>query len=289
MKVLLTGASGFLGRWLASDLKMNGFDVIGISFSSSETEFLRCNLTLEAEYVNIPACDVIIHLAQSPVYKDYPAKANEIFKVNVLATQYLLDFARKSGVSRFIYMSSGSVYDLSTNAVLSEASPLKPNSYYAQTKLAAEQLVMTYSSFFQTISLRLFNPFSHVNNGKLVTNILSSIEAGEEIYLSDEEGLKMNPLYVKDMNRAILTVLSNATIQSDVYNLGGPDSCSLREFVLSYSRLSNKEPRFVKQQGSSMNMIASMDKFTSTFKFDYKFNLEEALADVYSLRMNTRC
>lgn len=283
-KILLTGASGFIGKGLATDLREKGFEVIGTSHRSAGDGLVICDLTDPAQVSKLPHADVIIHLAQATCYKDYPNKANSIFNVNVASTQYLLEFARQNNAKKFIFMSTGSVYDLSLNVEITETSPIKPNSYYATTKLMAEQLVNCYSEFFQCISLRLFNPFSHIGNGKLISNIFEKVERGSEIYIANDVGVLMNPLYLKDLNDALIAVVKSNIRTSDVFNLAGAEATTLKDFALMYSDVIKSKPKFQKTNEKTVNMVANVEKFKEVFSFEFKYSLQKALKEVCATR-----
>ena len=103
--------------------------------------------------------DVIIHLAQSSKFRDFPSEAEDIFNVNIKSTAQLLDFARKNNVQKFVYASSGGIYGTNSNRAFNESSPITATDqlgFYLGSKLCGEVLVRNYSTLFDVITLRFF-------------------------------------------------------------------------------------------------------------------------------------
>src|SRR5690348_9110014 len=121
MKILITGAGGFLGKRLTQRLAANGHEVIaamradpptedGHYFASGKVRMLKLDLSrLEDE--QLPAgVDVVYSIAQSSHFRHFPEKAGDIFSVNVTANMKLLQWAMDRGIKRYIFASSGGVY-----------------------------------------------------------------------------------------------------------------------------------------------------------------------------------
>lgn len=286
MKILLTGARGSIGKYLYSYLETKGYEVLGITSGSSERGLIQCDLRDRILVSQLPKADIIVHLAQFPDYKDFPSKAFDIFDVNVGGTQNLLEYGLASKVQKFIYMSTGSIYDLTLGGLLTEESHINPRSYYASTKLAAEFLVMSYAQYFTTTSIRLFNPFSFENDGKLVSNILSKVEEGKEITLTNENGLVMNPLFIKDLIVAIEAVILSGSAGAGIYNFAGPEAVTLKKLSLLYGELVNKPVTFKFIDDVTLNLESSNQKFLNSFNFRFKYRLIDALKEC-SLKRTT--
>ncbi|WYX13204.1 NAD(P)-dependent oxidoreductase [Achromobacter xylosoxidans] len=164
-RILLTGATGFVGRHLVQQL-VAGHEVLALSrrevpeLTRLGVRCVLADLGANADLAAVlPASGVdrIIHLAQSDGYRDFPGSAMDMFQVNVASTAALLDYAAKSGVKGFVLASTGSVYEPYAKP-MDEASAQAPESHYARTKLAAELLAQSYSKLFNVCALRLFSP-----------------------------------------------------------------------------------------------------------------------------------
>ncbi|TKB73471.1 MAG: NAD(P)-dependent oxidoreductase, partial [Nitrospira sp.] len=114
MQILVTGGTGFIGGHLIRTLRAE-HEVSCLTRQprpDAALDGIRCivaDLNTEGWEESLPEqMDVVIHLAQANA--PFPGSADELFRVNVLSTQRLADYARRAGVSRFVYASSGSVY-----------------------------------------------------------------------------------------------------------------------------------------------------------------------------------
>lgn len=166
MKWLITGANGFIGRNLLHHLlsKKEGSEFIVLQRSAPEIKHPRIQFIkgdLNGDF--LPAlqdieADGILYLAQSSRFREFPQGASDMFKVNTQAPARLADWAATKGVLQFVYASTGSVY-VPINDPIIESSPVSASSYYAATKLAAEQLLTPYGTLFNVKLLRIFNPY----------------------------------------------------------------------------------------------------------------------------------
>jgi len=164
-QLLITGASGFLGgRTAAHFAQMSQFAVRATSRSTKKADtltqqgcdFVPGDLT-DAAFVSrlVEGVDTIVHCAAL----SSPYGVREAFEsANILATETLLQAARNAGVSKFIFISTPTVYvDLSSKFNVKESDPLpkKPVNRYAETKLQAERIVLANNSqAIQTLALR---------------------------------------------------------------------------------------------------------------------------------------
>lgn len=154
MRVLITGAQGFIGSYLAKYLASNGLEIFSEHFDVTDQRSTRSML----KQVGTP--DVVIHLAGISHVRACDDNPAEAFRANVFGTHTVLSELISSGFqTQFILASTAQVYAPSDEA-LTEDSSLRPQNYYAQTKLMAEQIAQKYcerSSKVRVTCLRLFN------------------------------------------------------------------------------------------------------------------------------------
>jgi nucleoside-diphosphate-sugar epimerase len=173
--------------------------------------------------------DSVVHLAQSSLFRDWPEvdATQNIFGVNVLATQALLEYAQQAGATQFLQASTGSVYSPSSQPQ-SEQAPLAPSGYYAATKLAAEALARPYDALFATCALRLFFPYGPGQTGRLMNDLIGRVKSGRAISLrGDADGFRFNPTYVDDVVAVIVHAIEAQW--RGIVNVASPETISLRE------------------------------------------------------------
>ena len=159
MNILITGATGFIGRHLTRVLAVN-HTVFGMTRTATmqpATPALPVviNLSVPNFVEQLPSnIDCLIHLAQSVKYHEFPEGVHDMTRVNINATVELLEWARLSGVKHFVFTSTANVYD-ETSEVLTEAHPTDPKSFYGASKLCAEHLLRQYQKFFELEDAKL--------------------------------------------------------------------------------------------------------------------------------------
>jgi len=209
--------------------------------------------------------DVVIHLAQSNRFRDFPEGAFDLFGVNVSATAQLLEYARRAGARQFIYASTGGLYKakgakLAENSAIHE--PDKLGAYFA-SKLCGEILTQSYSGFMATTILR---PFFIYGPGQkrnmLLPRLYDSIKAGKPIHLSGNEGININPIHVDDAAKAVVAAIKNPV--SAVVNIAGTEVLCIRTIVECFGKHSMREPVYVIQQTEPEDLVADISLMIST-------------------------
>ena len=180
MAVVVTGAGGFIGSTLVEELLGRGADVRGIDCFTPYYDLAakRSNLSaalrhpgfelVEADIRHddlaplLDGAGVVFHQAAQPGVRLSWAEGFDTYDTcNVLGTQRLLEAARQTGVGRFVYASSSSVYGNAAVYPVTEQMLPQPHSPYGVTKLAAEHLCGLYAANHQlaTVSLRYFTVY----------------------------------------------------------------------------------------------------------------------------------
>jgi len=151
MKILVTGACGYKGHVLVPKLLARGYDVIAFDLQWFGN-FLgpHQNLTVvkgdvrDVDSIPLVGVSCIIHL--SSIANDPCGDLNPklTWEVSALATMQLADKAKRMGVQRFIYASSGSVYGVKEESQVTEELELKPISEYNKTKMVGERVLLSF-------------------------------------------------------------------------------------------------------------------------------------------------
>jgi nucleoside-diphosphate-sugar epimerase len=229
MRILLTGASGFLGQAALRAWGAEGHEVfaVGRRALAGAAGFVSWDLCEPDSSIALPAdIDAIVHMAQSRNYRQFPADGAEMFALNVAAVQRLLDLGAEKGVKRFCLISTGNVYEPYLR--LDEASALSPPGFLGASKLAGEILARGYASIFDLSVLRLFQPYGPGQTGRLIPDLVRRVSERAEITVaSDGEGLRICPTYVDDINAVILDFLVKGW--RGTFNVAAPNALSIRQ------------------------------------------------------------
>jgi UDP-glucose 4-epimerase len=249
MRILLTGASGFVGSHLVPALVEAGNDVVCAARDPAYqpppgAERVELDLMEPLDSGALPESDAIVHLAQANAV--FPEGARELYRVNTASTLELLDHARRTGVQRFIYASSGSVYGFGKRA-FAEDDPLDGRDFYAMTKIAGEALVRVYRDLLTTSVLRFVVPYGPGQKARMVPGLIGRVRAGAPVTLNDGGRPRMNPLYVDDVVRAVLAVLE--IDENCVLNIAGDEPITVKELAELIGRILGEAPVFENGSG----------------------------------------
>lgn len=240
MKVLLTGADGFIGSHLAEQLVQDGHDVRALvlynSFDSrgwldglapeiaSQIDFLPGDVRDPALMMSaVSDRDAVLHLA-ALIAIPYSYAAPDLYvQTNIQGTLNLLNAARAAGVSRFIHTSTSEVYGTARYVPMDEGHPLQGQSPYSASKIAADQMVNAYYSSFglPTVTIRPFNTFGPRQSARaVIPAIISQLAAGKrEIQLGALTPTR-DFTYVPDTVAGFTAALTSTAGVGEVINLG---------------------------------------------------------------------
>jgi UDP-glucose 4-epimerase len=243
MRVLVTGANGFIGRRFVethgTDHELFGLvrtpapDVPGV-------EWIVHDLVEPLAGAALPDhVDAIVHLAQSRRYREFPDGARDVFEVNTRSTLELLEYARGAGADSFIYASSGGIYGYSYERLL-ESDPVNPLNFYFSSKYAAELLIANYQSLFRTIIFRFFFVYGPEQRGMLVPSLVERVRRGDEVVVEGDPGLRVNPIYVDDAVRALESALRHPA--SGLFNIAGDETVTMTELVELIGEVAHQTP-----------------------------------------------
>ena len=251
-KILVTGANGLLGRKLVSDLENDGHKVIAVVRSEVDQPVLGVDYRVfdiqtprETWLFYEDDIDIIYHLAQSREFRNFPSSATDIYGVNTFSTLQLLDLARKIGVEKFIYTSTGGVYAASQMPI-AERDPIKKVDAvdaYVASKLASEMILNTYRSELKILTIRPFFIYgAKQHNSMLLPRLVNSVLSGKEINISGTSGLKINPIHVKDASLALKAAMQ-VNLQG-IYNICGREIVTLTEICALVSQIVKSTPNY---------------------------------------------
>lgn len=224
LPVVVTGASGFLGKYVCSKLRQNGEIVIEVS---RQNGFDVCNPhSLE----NIPAFKALFHLAAHTYVPDSYSKTALFFNTNITGTINTLELCKKYK-AHFLFAGSY-VYGQPQTLPIPETHPLSLWNPYATSKIIGEELCQSYSKEFNlnTTSLRIFNIYgSGQNTTFLIPKIIAGIKSGSlELETATP---KRDFVFADDVAHAFLLALNNPKEKFNAYNVGSGISYSVSDIV----------------------------------------------------------
>lgn len=280
INILITGANGLLGSHLCTAL-LDDFIVHAVIRKKTNTSnerifYIETDMSSDWSIDQLPpAMDIVIHLAQSERFREFPDHAMDVFNVNVASTMKLLDYSRKAGVKKFLYASTGGIYDTSLG-VVSENSPITTfgslGNYFA-SKLCSEILTHNYTSYFDVNIMRLFFMYgSGQKRSMLIPRLVDNVRNGNPIRLSKGGGIQINPVHVQDVVTCIQKMFD--ITGSYTYNIAGPEVLSLEAIAGIISKKLGKEPIFEHTDSLANNCVADI-----SFLGSQLYNPQRRLAD----------
>jgi dihydroflavonol-4-reductase len=228
-KVLLTGASGFIGKHVYRLLTTNAYAIRVITresvFEPNAEIFLGDIRNAEIRRDAMQGIKIVIHVAGE---KRDPSG---FWPVNVQGTQNLLIAAHDEGVECFVHISSVGVIgaDLLESKVFDEDAPCNPRNDYESSKWEAEKLVReAYSRGLPVTILRPSNVFGDGDPEHGLLSLIRNISRGHFAYLGGKNVI-CNYVYVEDVAHACIALMENPKAVGRTYHIS--DDCPLREFI----------------------------------------------------------
>jgi len=241
MKILITGASGFIGRQLSQALHYAGHEISGIGHGDGfdwETGGLSHwesgSVTLESLVKLGQKPDLIIHCAGGASVGPSIEAPMDDFNRTVSATSAVLEYIRTSSTrSRLIYLSSGAVYGNTDIQPITEDIPANPVSPYGTHKLMAEHLCSLYARQFKvhTTVIRFFSIYGEGLRKQLLWDACQKFSKGEFSFFGTGEEIR-DWLHVSDAIRLIECITRKNTISPfTVINGGSGKGIRIRDIL----------------------------------------------------------
>ncbi|MCB0447811.1 MAG: NAD-dependent epimerase/dehydratase family protein [Gelidibacter sp.] len=301
MKILVTGAVGFIGSHTAERLHSLGHEIIGVDNFSDYYSLDLKNLNakaltnkgikiikqdLRAEFLAkvLPIdVDYIFHFAAQPgissssTFEDY-------FSNNIIATKNLIDYALLcTNLKLFVNIGTSSIYGL--EATFPESVAPKPASHYGVTKLAAEQLVLQKSreEIFKACSLRLYSVIGpRERPEKMYTKLIDLGLKGEAFPLFEGSDKHLRSFtYVGDIVDGIVSVIGNdSKVDGEIINLGTEVEHTTKEGIEAVEQVLGKTIKLnviAKRAGDQLRTKANIDKAKKLLNYNPQTSLLEAV------------
>jgi UDP-glucose 4-epimerase len=304
MKILITGAAGFLGSHLSEKYVLDKHLVYGIDnlmngnlnnirtlLHKKNFKFIRGDIALNEVYSKLPNdFDAIIHLAAQIHVDRSIVNPEETFKINLGGTLKILEFARMNDINKILFSSTSEVYGSAEYAPMDESHPLSAKHPYGVSKIAADRLCYTYNETYDlgVDIIRCFNLFGprqkDTGYGGVIAIFINRVLQNKPPIIYGDGKQTRDYMFVKDAVYAYDIVLkSRGNPGRNGINFGSGKEVSINEIadlVIKYGAQDNKlrpihvEPRPVEVQ----RLIADISKAKKLLKFKPQFQFETGLA-----------
>ena len=301
-KCLVTGAAGFVGSHLSRRLLGGGCRVTGLDcftdyydlkikesnirdlLENPAFDLIRADLAdLEDDWFD--GVEFVFHQsAQAGVRASWGEEFSHYTRHNVLATQRLLEWARRAKLKRFVYASSSSVYGNIGKLPMHEDDLPRPLSPYGVTKLAAEHLCNLYHQNFgvPTVSLRYFTVYGPGQRPDMAFHrFINAILDGDQLVIYGTGEQTRDFTFIGDIVEANLRAATTGHVEGRVYNIGGGTRISINGVLEILKELSGK-PLKVRyepvQAGDPPHTYADTTRVRDELEFMPETSLQKGLA-----------
>lgn len=305
MRILLTGAAGFLGSHLCERLLLDGHEVVGMdNFITGSPEniaqlsgkagfsFIRHDVS---DFIFVPGkVDAVLHFASpaSPNPKSPFGYVNlpiQTMKAGALGTHNTLGLAR-ANQARFLLASTSEIYGdplehPQTEEYWGHVNPIGARSVYDEAKRFAEALTMAYHRFhgIDTRIARIFNtygPRMHLDDGRVVPNFIQQALCGQPLTVYGNGEQTRSFCYVDDLVEGITRLLS-----SDEHlpiNIGNPVELTIIEFAEMINRIVGNKAGIVykpadRQESDPQRRRPDITRASTILKWEPKIKLEDGI------------
>jgi UDP-glucuronate 4-epimerase len=305
MKVLVTGAAGFIGSHLAERLAQHGDEVVGLDNFNDYYDPARKRATAErlSRYPNFRMIeadirdrdrmfdvfadgqfDAVAHLAAMAGVRNAISQPDLYVQVDLNGSQNLMDAARAAGkVNNFVLASTSSVYGNTEQVPFVETDPCdRPLQPYAAAKRGAEILAYSYHHLFKqnyTI-LRFFTVYGPNGRPDMMAYLLAdSIYKDKQIPLYDGGEMYRDWTFVDDIVSGIVAALYRP-LGYEIINLGRGEPVLLKEFVEVMEGLSGKKANVISTPRLSADFVrneADISKARRLLDYDPQVSVSEGV------------
>ena len=303
MRILVTGGAGFIGSHLVEKLLADGQDVAILDDFNDfyDPQIKRDNISAVAKRIALHDVDLrdgdrvsslfrhekfdtIVHLAARAGVRPSIQQPELYYDTNVAGTLHLLEGARTSGLARFIFASSSSIYGAAKKVPFSEEEHLTQTlSPYAATKIAGESLCSTYSHLnkLRIVALRYFTVYGARQRPDLaIHQFTRKIHGGEPIDQFGDGTTRRDYTYIDDIIQGTMAALKYDGPMFDVFNLGESETIQLKDLIAAIENALGKKAKInqlPEQPGDMPLTCADISKARKLLGYDPKTKFSEGL------------
>lgn len=287
MKILITGAAGFIGGHLYSKLTQMGHEVIGIdnffhATKNPQNDFIiKSDIRYNLDSL-IKEIDIVYHLA-AQIHVDYSIKnPKETFDINVNGTLKLLESCRRFK-KKLVFASSSEIYGTAQENFMGEDHPLNPQSPYAVSKLTGDKLCQVYKEIYgmKVDVIRNFNTFGEWQNdtsyGGVIAIFTRKALAGEPLEIYGLGIQRRDYMYVDDALQGYLMCLGRDLPKP--VNFGSGEWISINELANTIIKITNSKSEIlhIKERPGEVQMLCADTSLAKSLGFKSNTSLERDL------------
>lgn len=265
MKVLVTGADGFIGSHLVEALLASGHDVRAFVLYNSFNSWgwldhvspeIQKHLDVFAGDIRDPhgvreamkGCDAVLHLAALIAIPYSYHSPDTYVDTNVKGTLNVLQAARELGVGRVVHTSTSEVYGTARFVPISEEHPLQGQSPYSATKIAADQMAYAFYASFgvPVVTLRPFNTYGPRQSARaVIPTIITQIASGQRSIRLGAVSPTRDFNFVRDTVNGFIAALNATNGLGEVVNIGSNYEISIGDTVRLISEVMGQDIEIV--------------------------------------------
>jgi len=265
MKILITGADGFIGSHLTETLVREGYDVRAFVFYNSFNSYgwldscaddVKGKFEVFAGDIRDPFgvkeamknCDVVLHLASLIAIPFSYNSPDSYVDTNIKGTLNILQAARELQVKRVIITSTSEVYGTAKFVPITEDHPLQGQSPYSATKIAADQLAYSFYTSFNlpVVIFRPFNTYGPRQSARaVIPTIITQIASGSRKIKLGAISPTRDFNYVKDIVAAFISVLKSNKGLGEIINFGSNFEISIGDTAHLIAKIMNADVEFI--------------------------------------------
>ncbi|ALB44535.1 dTDP-glucose 4,6-dehydratase [Clostridium beijerinckii] len=322
MNILVTGGAGFIGRWVVKRLLDDGHRVTVLDnlsngqienleeFNGRSFKFIKGDIKneLDLEEVFKEKYDIIYHLGASINVQDSIDDPKNTFYNDTVGTfnilerakvqmfgknarmegeEWVIDSKEDTHPCKVVFMSTCMVYDVASEEGIDESHPTKPVSPYGGSKIAAENMVLSYYNAYKlpTVVIRPFNtygPFQKTGGeGGVVAIFINNSLAGKNINIYGTGKQTRDLLYVKDCARFVVESGHNDKVNGEVVNAGTGRDVTINELaqIISKNRVSINHVKHIHPQSEIMKLKCNYDKAKKLIGWEPEYSLEDGIKE----------
>ncbi len=290
MKILVTGASGFVGKNICKYLsELSDYEVVGIIRSENhqlmDIKYIYVDISnseqMELLYNKIDSIDVIVHCAACIDKNDFNP---ELIKVNCQGTLNILELAKIVGVKKLVYISSIPVIGIPKDIPIDENHLQMPTTSYHASKLMGENIALMGSKYgINAVSLRLPSPVGKGMNPNTILPVFvkKCLENKDIEILGNGERIQ-NYIDIKDICEAVYRCIIKDV--NGIFNIASNESYSNKELANICKFVLKSNSKIIlsgENDPEELNKwIISIEKAKQLLDFNPRYRIEDTIIDI---------